>query len=682
MAAAGHSAGVEARRLDALAGEYERLSAESRAMAERFMIAHATERQVAGSLAPLTAAGYTFLHDRRWPGSRRAQIDHVLVGPGGLFVVDTKAWADVYVAGGRIWRGQEDVTDDLEPLANVGLGTEAAMAEHGLAPGEVRVVVVLAHHSMDAELVGSVTVVGEKKAAAHINSRGNRLTPAQVDKVLMLAMEHFPVIIDTAVPLDLTVPVPALAEPTNEPLLTVEEVGEVLLAGLMAEPIEEWMSFLHPDQAKLVRRSFAGPSRIKGAAGTGKTVVGLHRAAYLARVSGGPILVTTFVKTLPTVLSALLERLAPEVVDKVEFSGVHGFALRLIKARGIPVRVDASAATRAFDAAWLAHGVGGALAQAEPGKRYWQDEISKVIKGRGLSSFEQYADLARTGRRRALGVEQRKAVWRLFTDYEARLREQGVDDFDDVVLKAEASLRARRESGYRAVIIDEAQDLTCAMVRMLHLLVGDQSDGLTLIGDGQQTIYPGGFTLAEAGVSIAGRGVILNTNYRNTREIFAFAGALVAGDEFADLEGTDTRGDNAVDVVRRGAPPISVSFRARADHDNALVQHIRSLETPMGDIGVLCLETYKVDEIASVLRSAAIPYITLDQYTGRTVDAVKIGTVKRAKGLEFKQVLVGRVAPSLLSSRPAASEGEALQRRELYVAMTRARDGLWVGSCS
>jgi len=682
MAAAGHSAGIEAQRLDALASEYERLSNESRAMAERFMIAHATERQVAGSLAPLTAAGYTFLHDRRWPGSRRAQIDHVVVGPGGLFIVDTKSWADVTVAGGRIWRGQEDVTDDLDPLASVGLGAESAMAEHGLAPGEVRVIVVLANHSLPATSVGSVTIVGEKKAAAHINSRGNRLTPTQVERVLRLAMEHFPVVADTAVPLDLSVPRPVIAETATEPLLSVEDVQEVLLAGLLAAPIEEWMSFLHPDQARLVRRNFAGPVRIKGAAGTGKTVVGLHRAAYLARASGSRVLVTTFVKTLPAVLSSLLERLAPECVGRVEFAGVHGFAVRLLKDRGIPIRVDQPGAARAFDAAWLAHGVGGVLSKAEPNKRYWQDELSKVIKGRGLTSFEQYADLARTGRRRPLGVEQRRAVWQLFTAYESALHARGIDDFDDVILKAEESLRLQPDPSYRSVIIDEAQDLTCAMVRMLHLLVGDRPDGLTLIGDGQQTIYPGGFTLAEAGVSIAGRGVILSTNYRNTREIFAFAGELVAGDEFADLEGSIGRTEAVTDIVRRGPRPVSTRFAARADHDRALIEHIRSLETPIGDIGVLCLETYKVNEIATVLQSAGIPYIPLDQYEGRPINAVKIGTVKRAKGLEFKQVLVGRVAPRLLSSQPAANEAEALQRRELYVAMTRARDGLWVGACS
>ncbi|MER3394437.1 MAG: nuclease-related domain-containing protein, partial [Microcella pacifica] len=135
MSEAGRSAGVEAHRLVALADAHDERAAAAREAAQRWMIAHRTERQVAGTLAPLSACGFTFLHDRGWPGARRgsrAQIDHVLVGPGGVFVVDTKGWKGVTVAGGRVFRGQADVTDDLAGLADVGVGTEAVLAELGL----------------------------------------------------------------------------------------------------------------------------------------------------------------------------------------------------------------------------------------------------------------------------------------------------------------------------------------------------------------------------------------------------------------------------------------------------------------------------------------------------------------------------------------------------------------------
>ncbi|MEJ1230227.1 MAG: UvrD-helicase domain-containing protein [Galbitalea sp.] len=235
-------------------------------------------------------------------------------------------------------------------------------------------------------------------------------------------------------------------------------------------------------------------------------------------------------------MRSLVERMAPDVVDRIEFTGIHAFAHQLLDSRGVRVSVDDRAADRAFDAAWAEVGARGILGSIDPRKGYWKDEVISVIKGRGLTHFEQYAALARIGRRRGLATEARHGVWALYGEYELALREGGIHDFADLILMAERSLRATPLQGYSAVIADEAQDLSCAMIRMLHALVGDRADGLNLIGDGQQTIYAGGYTLAEADVSVAGRGVVMTTNYRNTLEIADFASTLVVGDEFIDIE--------------------------------------------------------------------------------------------------------------------------------------------------
>lgn len=692
---AGQSAELESRRQNALADEHERLAALARQTAANYNIAAITEKSVARTLSPLAAVGYFLLPDRRWPGSKTAQVDLVVVGPAGVFIVDTKAWADVTIAGGHVYRGQADVTDDLAGIADLAYGVEGVLADLGLAPGEVHAVIALAGRQGIKEVVGTLEIVGEKDVARHILSRGNRLTATQVNAVLAATLDHFPVLGTEVTPVDASVTSPVLAEiaPPEPELLVDEEVSAAILEGLMAAPIEEWMSFLHPDQAKLVRRSFNGPSRIRGAAGTGKTVVGLHRAAYLARSREGQVLVTTFIRTLPDVLSNLLERMSPDIARSVEFVGVYKFALDLLRQRGIRCTLNAAKADLAFTTAWREVGAPGPLGKTNTSERYWRDEIASVIKGRGLTSFEQYADLARTGRRRRLTTDQRKAVWQLFTAYEQGLRSAGVHDFADVILMAEASLRSHPLSRYSAVIIDEAQDLSCAMVRMLHLLVGDRDDGITLIGDGQQTIYPGGFTLPEAGISISGRGVVMSTNYRNTAEIVEFAAAMVSGDEFVDIEGAAQSGDGIQTVVRRGPQPVSQKYASRQAHDSSLVAHIRDVArevgTGLGDIGVLSLTSYGVRDAIAALTSAGIPYVELEKYDGKPSAAVKVGTVKRAKGLEFKQVLLANVAAKLLEpAAPSARQSDddavhrdhrELNRRELYVAMTRARDGLWVG---
>lgn len=686
---AGDSAGAEARRQLALAEAHAAAEREARAAAARFSIADVTEKATARAIAPLSAVGHHLLADRRWPGSRRAQVDLVVVGPGGVFIVDTKAWADVSIGNGRIFRGQEDVTDDLMNLADLGYTLEGELAETGLAPGEVHVVVVLAGRASVNEMVGPVRIIGEKDVLRHIASYGHRLTSSQVDVVLRAALDALPEI-NAPAPVSVTVPPPALPrreEPIQDALLTDSEVQAALLEGMLASPIEEWMSFLHPTQARLVRRSFNGPARIRGAAGTGKTVVALHRAAYLARSRPGQILVTTYVRTLPDVLRSTLERMAPDTTGRVDFLGVHEFASRLLDERGVRVRLDAKGIDHAFATAWNDTGVRGVLGASSRQSSYWKDEIAHVIKGRGLTSFEQYATLTRAGRRYRLTTDQRRAVWDLRVAYDERLRQAGIHDWADHILLAAQELeREPLVDRYSAVVVDEAQDLSAAMVRMLYGLVGDRDDAFLLVGDGQQTIYPGGYTLAEIGVDITGRGVVLDANYRNTRQILEFASRLVVGDEYSDIEGLVGPGEAPAHVVREGAEPLLVRCASWAQREARLIEQVRAalriVGTTPGDIGVLCLSRRAVQTAAAALRRAGLPVVELTDYDGTTNDSVKVGTIKRAKGLEFKQVLLPDLKQSDMSPEAPNEETErerwTLRRREVYVGMTRARDALWV----
>lgn len=691
---AGDSAAFESQRQRLLAAELDRLAIAAKEMERRFAAAAHSERRLAHTLAVLESRGYTVLADRRWPKSRRAQVDFIVVGPGGVFIVDAKAWRDVTIAGGAVFRDQEDVTDSFASIADLADSTRTSLADIGLAPGEVHALAVFTdkRNFTRIDLYG-VTLLSEADVVTRIARAGARLSPERVGAVVDALDALFPIygtdqpfefdlsFVEPAMPDDLPDLAPELPEIDR---LTAEEIESALIEGVMALPIEEWMAFLHPTQAKLVNRSFSGPSRIRGAAGTGKTVVGLHRAAYLARSYHGKVLVTAFVRTLPAVLESLLTRLAPDASDRVEFAGVYSFALRVLKDRGVHVNLKPEEARRIFDATWSQYGAD--LTALDPSVDYWHDEVNAVIKGRGIRTIDQYSALARTGRRRRLTADQRRHVWRFYVAYEKARSAAQIYDFPDVILHAAASLRAEPLEGYSAVVIDEAQDLTCMMVRMLHSLVGNRPDGLNLIGDGQQTIYPGGFTLGEADVSIAGRGVVMTTNYRNTFEIVEFAASLVTGDEFVDIEGAMSGADATGEIVRHGPAPQITRFDSTTLHDQALVRHVLAVGatgTGFGDVGVLALANWQAAQILKALNAAGIPTVELTAYDGRSTGAVKVGTVYRAKGLEFKQVVVARTPRALLEPAAhgdnASGERRELDRRALYVAMTRARDGLWVG---
>lgn len=696
--AAGISAAIDAERQRRIADEHARLASVAGQMARNFASA-ADDHRLARTLIELEPLGYSLLADRKWPGSVRESVDLILVGPGGVIIVDAKPWREVTVAAGHVFHDQVDVTADVEQLADIVFRAQTGLAEIGLAAGEISGMAVFACRSLKRTEIFGVTLLGEAAAVTEIARRGTRLNAEQIARVRTELDRLFPPLTTGPIEIPTTTSTAAarssrasaaIPDDVDLDTLTTRQIQDALLEGIRKAPIEEWMAFLDPEQARLVRRSFSGPSRVRGAAGTGKTVVALHRAAHLARTMEGRVLVTTFVRTLPRVLSALMERLAPDVADRVDFRSVHSFARDVLVQRGRPVVIDATSADRVFKDLWERDGKTGLLGKIDPSPGYWQDEIAYVLKGRGLSNFEQYAELPRTGRRRPLNFEQRVEMWGLYVAYEEAIAARNILDWEDVVLEAEASLVATPLLGYAAVVVDEAQDLSCAMVRMLHSVVGDRPDGLNLVGDGRQTIYPGGYSLAEAGISINGRSVVLTHNYRNTVEIAEFASGLIEGDQPADIDDGSPVHDPA-EVSRRGPQPSYTVFASRYLHDSSLVERINRIveesggSTSYGDIGVLALYTWHAREAAQALEAAGIPVIQLEKYDGTPINAVKFGTIKRAKGLEFKEVLVVRTPPHLVQPGAvaevddAALERRTLQRRELYVAMTRARDGLWVG---
>lgn len=692
--AAGASAAREAEWQRQLADEHARRAGIARQMARSFEAAARSEQRLARTLIELEPLGYTLLADRARPGGR-GNVDLVLVGPGGVVLIDAHPGRDVVLVAGRLRRGDDDLTPQLERLADLLHFTQRELAEIGLAPGEVHAVAAFTGRDLPrAELFG-VVLSGEVAAVTEIARLGPRLSPARVGQVRAALERLFPPLTTGPVTLPSATATATATAPIVDddgPPLRAEVVQEALLDGLRGAPREEWEAFLHPDQARLVRRSFAGPARIRGAAGTGKTVVALHRAAHLARSTGGPVLLATPADPLARVLATLLDRIAPDVADRVQARTVGGFAAEVLRARGIALTVDAEAASRLFDDVWRRHGGEGVLAAIDPTAGYWYEEVTAVLKGRGLTAFEQYAGLARHGRMRPLDRAQRAAVWELYVAYETALRTRGIADEQDLLLEAEASLRESPLEYFRAVVVDEAQELSTVMIRLLHGLVGDVPDGLTLVGDGQQALAPAGATLAEAGVSIGGRAAVLRTDFRTTAEIAAFARLVVAHERHPDLEGPPVAADDAV-TPRRGARPVHTVFPSRAMHDRSLVERVRRVAAeagqrgdarPFGDIGVLALHSWHAREAAEALAEAGIPTRALEDSDGSPTDAVRVGTIRQAKGLEFGEVLVARTPPHLLHREPptldaAARERAARQRRELYVAMTRARDGLWVG---
>jgi hypothetical protein len=646
-------------------------------------------------LVDLGNADWHVLIDRRWPGTRRANLDVLLVGPPGVLILDAKNWHDPRIENNCLFNGDADATDQIDKVRGQSDAVAEALAGLGLAPTAVIPVLVLAKRKLAARDLDGVRVVGESNLQAELVRLPIRLSHDDVAEVVAAVDEACPPMnaslnrsTRVITPSKQSPPAP---QPDTGELFDIESAWEGLLAAACAQPIESWMTWLHPAQAQLATRNFTGPARVRGAAGTGKTVVALNRASHLSRRPDSRVLVTSFVRTLPVVQQSIFQRLAPMSSQRVEFLGMHAWAARFLSSRGVTFDLgpDGRGAENAFARSWSMVGSRGALAQVGASYQYWRDEIAHVIKGRGLTEVGDYLELDRIGRRTPLREDRRLAVWELYEDYKRRMAEAGYWDWEDVMTAARDSATTEPlVRPYTSVIVDEVQDLTCEGLRLLHALVGDRENGLFIVGDGQQSVYPGGFALVEAGVNVVGRSSVLTRNYRNAGEVIRTALEVVRDDDFDDLEEKLQAGSRECEVQRDGGQVHRFDTVDQRSQREGLIIHVRWLMDQgirPGDMAVLVSTNRGATDWKTALHDAAIPTESLLDYDGTTSDRVKVGTYQRAKGLEFAAVFIpdydrAITEPRAGESRESANERNELERRCLFVAMTRARDSLWLGS--
>ncbi len=455
---------------------------------------------------------------------------------------------------------------------------------------------------------------------------------------------------------------------------------------LLEADIEDWMVYLHPTQRSAVTRPVAGPWRVRGGAGTGKTVVALHRARHLAHETGGDVLLTTFVNTLPRVWEELLRRFPGDLGGRISCRSVNSIAWEIYEgADGVRTIAEADRRQAIIRDAWLPrHARLGGLSEIG-----LADEIDYMLIGRSIRDLDAYLGLARTGRGTPLGSDARSAVWEAYQAYTRKMGKARLTYWPELRRDALVVLQeGRAQLSFSAVVADEAQDLGEASVLMLAELVGGlPAPNLTLVGDGQQAIYPGGFSLLQVGIDIRGRATVLRTNWRNTHAIWQAAQALIEGQAFDDLEeevSLSRTADESPFPMREGDPPGLWVIDAHNASDLAVevVAETREHGYPLGNTVLLAPTNAQAHELQAALRTAGSPVADVKDYRGQHQDVVWVGTFHRAKGLEFKHVVVtGLSAATWPPCRPgldAQAQAEARSRdlRAAFVAMTRARDRL------
>jgi hypothetical protein len=290
---------------------------------------------------------------------------------------------------------------------------------------------------------------------------------------------------------------------------------------LLAAPLEQWRIFLHPSQRRLVEMRASGPVRVLGSAGTGKTVVAMHRAAWLVRnacSTGQKVLFTTFTRNLAADIAANLKKLCTrEEWERIEVINLDAWARRFLEKQGFNLKLTYEHASR--EDLWK-KAVDIAVPPPAFLPEFVRSEWDNVIQANGIESCDAYLIISRVGRHRRLSRLERKQLWPVFEEYRALLNEHGLSEPADAFRTASRLIETRSISfPYRSVLVDESQDFGNEAFRLIRALVPPSENDLFLVGDAHQRIYGHQVVLSRCGIDIRGRGRKLRINYRTTEEL-------------------------------------------------------------------------------------------------------------------------------------------------------------------
>jgi len=489
----------------------------------------------------------------------------------------------------------------------------------------------------------------------------------------------------------------ALEKPgTRQLFMVLDTENEKELQDMLNAPLEKWRVFLHRSQRKLVERDFNGPARVLGGAGTGKTVVAMHRARWLAKTSFAnamdKILVTTFTVNLAEdIRSNLRDICDAETMRRIEVVNIDKWAKDFLHSQGYEIEpcygdrlqelweraIALSAADLPFDV------------------DFFLEEWERVIAGNDIHSLDEYVRIPRANRGARLSRAERKLVWKVVEAYRTILNEEKCRDIQSLLMDARVVLRNKPNlRPYRSVIVDEAQDMGPQVFRLLRDLMGEErQNDIFVVGDAHQRIYARRATLGSCGINIRGRSRILRINYRTTEETRNWASRILKNEEFDDLDGGVEDGKGYLSLFK-GVKPETRHFSSQEEEVAFIHETLTRLienGTEKRDICLVARTKKILKEYKKALETERWETyeIKASEPEDRSRDCVRFATMHRVKGLEFVVVFIVSACAGIIPLEYLyQNEKDAVRKRELerserslfYVAATRPKTRLYVTS--
>lgn len=552
---------------------------------------------------------------------------------------------------------------------------------------------------VDSELVPLLRRLGSDTELLAI---ANLLPSAQADAVLLFADGKSPEEVWNEISQDYSLSKEevdpedidtALERPASRSAFIVTSSDEELVE-LLSGDFEAWRTFLHPSQRWLAYRpQFNGPAKVTGGAGTGKTVVAIHRARYLAqqlleRRAPGRVLLATYTSSLASNVDQTLRSFCTaDEYRRIDVMTVDSLARQTLASARVKPRAagseqlrelaDAAASMSGIDA----HGLDGRFLIAE-----WE----QVVLARRLLSLAEYASSPRPGRGRSLARSARKDVWSAIERLRNELTRRGLATYLQIADLAADLLTSRPARSFAHVIVDESQDLHPAQWRLLRAAVAEGANDLFLAGDAHQRIYDYRVSLLSLGIDTRGRSRRLKVNYRTSQQILGWALGILTGEPIDDLDG-QLEEQVGYRSTFHGPPPSLHTFTTPAEEATFVAAQVKQwLEDGVAPsaIGAVARTRRDLEALRSALDDEELTSTEIGSDAAQP--GVNVGTMHSSKGLEFARLAVVAVnadnvpLPIAVTSEQEDATQHALdllrERCLLYVACTRARDQLIVTS--
>lgn len=467
---------------------------------------------------------------------------------------------------------------------------------------------------------------------------------------------------------------------------------------LLNGDLNKWKIFLHPTQRMIANNNFSSSYKVSGAAGTGKTVLALHRLKNLsiATKKNRSILFTTFTKSLVNNLKDAVSGLGVEL-DKVLITNIHNFIVEKAKTEGLiqgNSKILDFLGKEAKEELWR-ECIESLLSEYDT--EFLMKEYEDVVLLNNIKTLEEYLKVPRVGLETPLGRKERLKVWDIISHFIKLKNTSNIYYMDEVTNLLTNHYSTIAEKPFLHIIADEIQDFSNTELRLLRVLVAEKENDLFLVGDPLQKIYKRNINFSKAGINIRGqRSKRLKVNYRTTEEIKKSAIAVINKLTYDDFDGSTENKSGYVSILH-GEPPKYDLFKTTEEMNEGLFKIInQSLENDLVKPREICIaaRTKKsMSEAKKFVHGKKMAYFDLTDMVGDKTGIV-LSTFHNIKGLEYKVVILYDVSNETVPNKHYTYSSlkdydkkihDQSERSLLYVAMTRAIKRLYIvgvgGAC-